>query len=185
MKKFVTGLALAGTLAAGAVIAQTTGTDDDVAFADAIWAEMVSLNLAGDGAIMGLPYLGGPPHGEMLETFYVNAEIMGETGLLVIKRNYGPLDVTADEVLADPAGHLGAITVMFQREEGYDADHDDWFYAKFLPDGMMDTNPMGMALAGAIGRDLSGGCIACHINAGGDDYLFTTDAFPRRTAAME
>ena len=29
------------------------------------------------------------------------------------------------------------------------------------------------------------GCIACHITAGGEDYLFTTDAFPRRTPAME
>ena len=185
MRKLITGLALAGTLATGAVIAQTAGTDEDVAFAQAIWEEMVEMNLAGEGALMGLPYRGVPPHGEMLETFYVETEIMGESGLLVIKRNYGPEEVTEDEVLADPSGHLGSVTVMFQREEGYDPEHDDWFYAKYLPDGAMDTNPAGMALAGAVGRDLSGGCIACHITAGGEDYLFTTDAFPRRTPVME
>jgi len=185
MKKLIAGMALVGTMTAGAVIAQTAGTDEDVAFADAIWAQMLELNLAGDGAIMGLPYQGGPPHGETLETFFVETEIMGEAGLLVVKRNYGPEGVTGDEVLADPEGSLGSVTVMFQRAEGYDAEHDDWFYAKYLPDGAMDTAPSGMALAGAIGRDLSGGCIACHIGAAGDDYLFTTDAFPRRTPAMQ
>jgi hypothetical protein len=185
MKKMVTALALVGTMIAGAVSAQTAGTDDDIAFADAMWAQMLELNLAGDGAIMGLPYQGGPPHGETLETFFVETEIMGETGLLVVKRNYGPVGVTADEVLADPAGNLGSVTVMFQRAEGYDAEHDDWFYAKYQPDGALDSAPSGMALAGAIGRDLSGGCIACHILAGGDDYLYTTDGFPRRTAAMQ
>lgn len=185
MKKMVTTLALVGTMTAGAAMAQTAGTDEDIAFANAIWAQMEALNLAGDGAIMGLPYIGGPPHGATLETFFVETEVMGEEGLLVVKRNYGPAGVSEDEVLADPDGTLGSVTVMFQRALGYDAEHDDWFYAKYLPDGEMDTAPSGMALAGAIGRDLSGGCIACHIGAAGDDYLFTTDAFPRRTPAME
>tara|TARA_R110002049_G_scaffold32108_5_gene107462 strand:+ start:241 stop:351 length:111 start_codon:yes stop_codon:yes gene_type:complete len=36
MRKLITGLALAGTLATGAVIAQTADTDEDVAFAQAI-----------------------------------------------------------------------------------------------------------------------------------------------------
>ena len=64
---------------------------------------------------------------------------------------------------------------MFQREEGYDPETRDWFYAKYLPDGSMDENPMGMALAGLVGKGADAGCIACHQGAG-DDYLFTTDA---------
>jgi len=175
MKPLMATLA-AASLLGGAALAQTAGTDSDIAYAQAIWDRMEEMNMAGPGAIMGLPYLGGPPHGEMLETFFLTAEIEGEEGLLVIKRNYGPLEVTEDEVLADPEGHLGAVTIMFQRPD-YDAEHDDWFYAKYLPDGSLDMNPAGMALAGAVGRDLSGGCIACHIGAGGDDYLFTTDAW--------
>lgn len=180
MKRFSAAL-LGGLLAASGAAAQTAGTEEDIAFAEAIWAELQELQMAGDNAIMSLPYQGGPPHGMMLETFLMRAEIAGEEGLLVVKRNYGPEDVTEDEVLADPSGHLGAITVMFQRPEGYDPEHDDWFYAKFLPDGTLDRNPAGMALAGAVGRNLEAGCIACHINASGDDYLFVTDAFPRRT----
>lgn len=180
-RKIFAAALLAGTMAAGGAMAQTAGTEDDIAFAQAIWAELEQMQMTGDNAIQALPYQGGPPHGMMLETFLTRAEINGEEGLLVIKRNYGPEGVTEDEILADPAGHLGAITVMFQRPEGYDPEHDDWFYAKFLPDGNLDTNPMGMALAGAVGRNLEAGCIACHINAPGDDYLFVTDAFPRRT----
>jgi hypothetical protein len=33
-----------------------------------------------------------------------------------------------------------------------------------------------MSLAGLVGKDADAGCIACHQNAGGDDYIFTTDA---------
>jgi len=185
MKKLVAGLVPVGTMTAGAVIARTAGTQEDVAFADAIWAGMLALNLAGEGAIIGLPYLGGPPHGETLETFFVEADLMGEEGLPVVKRNYGPFGVSEAEALADPVGRLGSVTVMFQPAEGYDAEHDDGFYAEYLPDGAMDTAALGTALAGAIGRCLSGGCIACHIGAAGDDYLFTTDTFARRTQAME
>jgi hypothetical protein len=36
---------------------------------------------------------------------------------LVVERNYGPEGVTEDEVIGNPAGHLGAITIVFQRED--------------------------------------------------------------------
>ncbi len=63
---------------------------------------------------------------------------------------------------------------MFQREEGYDADNRNWFWVKYLPDGSLDKNPAGMALAGMVGKNADAGCIACH--RGDPDYLFTTDA---------
>ena len=74
----------------------------------------------------------------------------------------------------DPAKHLGAITVMFRREAGYDDDNQDWFWAKFLPDGSLDKNAMGGALAGRVAKGADAGCIACH--SGVDDYVFTSDA---------
>lgn len=182
MKRLIAGAATAGLIAlGGAALSQTAGTDEDIAFAGAIWQELLDRGMAGEGAIMSLPYQGGPPHGDMLETFLMQAEIDGEEGLLVVKRNYGPDVMGGDEVLADPAGLLDSVTVMFQRPEGYDPEHDDWFYAKFSPDGTLDRNPAGMALAGTVGRNLEAGCIACHVGAPGDDYLFVTDAFPRRT----
>ncbi|MFC3119331.1 cytochrome P460 family protein [Jhaorihella thermophila] len=156
------------------------GSDDDAAYAAKIWAAMESLNLAGDNAICALPYEGTDPHGMMLETFYTKATIDGHTGDLVVKRNYGPAGVSVEEVQADPAKHLGAITVMFRREAGFDPEDQDWFWVKFLPDGSLDKNPKGMRLAGKVAKGADKGCIACHSGAGGDDFLFTTDAIRMR-----
>ena len=81
--------------------------------------------------------------------------------------------VEPDEILADPGKHLGALTVMFRREAGFDADNQDWFWVKYLPDGTLDKNPKGMQLAGRVAKGADQGCIACH--SGDDDYVFTSD----------
>ncbi len=158
----------------GSAQAQEFGTDDDAAYATLLWDLMESDRLAGDNALYGFPYEGVDPHGAMLETFYTQGTINGHTGALIVKRNYGPADVTIDDVIADPAGHLAALTVMFQREDGYDADNQNWFWVKYLPDGTLDKNPAGMSLAGRVAKGAEQGCIACH--SADDDYLFTTDA---------
>lgn len=159
------------------VVAQDApfGTDAEVEYAKLLWSLMEAEKLAGDGAIRSVPYEGGPPHGMMLETFYTTATLKGHTGQLVVKRNYGPEGVTADDVLMDPAKHLGAVTVMFKREDGYDADNQNWFWAKYLPDGTLDKNPKGMQLAGRVAKGAAAGCIACHSGADGDDYLYTSN----------
>jgi len=177
MKTKIIGVALALSIGTSAVAQSTPpfGTEGDAAYAAEIWAYLLSHNLAGPDRIHSAPYEGTDPHGMMLETFYTNGTVNGYTGDLIVKNNYGPEGVTADEVLSDPAAHLGAITVMFRREDGYDPDNQNWFWAKFLPDGSLDVNPAGMALAGRVAKGMDQGCISCHINAGGDDYVFTTD----------
>jgi hypothetical protein len=178
MSCFLRGAFIA-TLAATPLAAQDAapfGGDADTAYAAELWQMMVDAKLAGENAIGAYPYAGTDPHGMMLETFYTRATVGDHDGALVVKRNYGPEGVTEDEVIGDPAGHLGAITIMFQREDDYDPDTGNWFYAKYLPDGTLDQNPVGMSLAGLVGKGGDAGCIACHQNAGGDDYLFTTDA---------
>lgn len=172
--KQLTTLAAATLMLAGSASAQEFGTDDDAAYAATLWEAMVALRLAGDGMIRGFPYEGIEPHGLMLETFYTEAEVNGHKGTLIVKRNFGPEGVEVDQVLADPATHLGAYTVMFQREEGYDADNQNWFWVKYLPDGALDMNAGGMRLAGRVAKGAEQGCIACH--SGEDDYIFTTDA---------
>ncbi|MFV2052798.1 cytochrome P460 family protein [Aliiroseovarius sp. YM-037] len=151
------------------------GTEADAEYAALLWQVMTENKLVGEGAIQSFPYEGVEPHGMMLETFYSSATVDGHTGTLIVKRNYGPEGVSIDEVLADPATHLGALTVMFQREEGFDADNQDWFWVKYLPDGTLDKNPAGMQLAGRVAKGADAGCIACHSGAGGEDYIFTTD----------
>jgi len=162
-------------LSASAGLAQDApfGTDADADYASLLWNVMVEGKLAGDGAVMATPYDGGPPHGMMLETFYTKATIDGHTGDLIVKRNYGPEGVSADDILADPGKHLGALTVMFRREDGYDADNANWLWVKYLPDGTLDKNPKGMRLAGRVAKGAEQGCIACH--SGEDDYVFTSD----------
>ena len=155
------------------VSAQEFGTEADAAYAALLWEVMEQSNLVGETPILSTPYDGGPPHGMMLETFYSKATIDGHTGDLIVKRNYGPEGVEADAILADPAKHLGAVTVMFRRETGYDADNADWFWVKYLPDGTLDKNPAGAQLAGRVAKGADQGCIACH--SGVDDYVFTSD----------
>ena len=167
----IAGLAVAST----AAFAQGFGTEADVDYAADLWQAMVEAGLAGEGAVQALPYEGVEPHGLMLETSYTRATIDGQDGALVVKRNYGPEGVTADEVMSDRMGHLAEVTIMYRRAEGYDDETGNWFYAKYLPDGSVEPNPAGVPLAGLVGKGGDAGCIPCHENAGGDDYLYTTD----------
>ena len=175
MKKMIAAGAVALAMLGAPALAQDApfGTDGDAEYAALLWDVMVSAKLVGEGAIQTVPYEGVDPHGVMLETFYSKATIGGHTGDLVVKRNYGPAGVESGTVMMDPAKHLGAVTVMFRREAGYDGDNANWFWVKYLPDGSLDKNPTGMRLAGRVAKGADAGCIACH--SGEDDYLFTTD----------
>lgn len=183
MKNFKRSVLFAGALILGAVSMSSIanaqmapfGNPEDKAYAEKLWTAMEAMNLAGPDAIRSFPYEGVEPHGFVLETFYTKATIDGHQGDLVIKRNYGPEGVEIDAVQADPAKHLGAVTVMFKREAGYDADNKDWFWVKYLPDGSLDKNPKGMELAGKVAKGADQGCIACHTAAPGEDYIFTSD----------
>jgi len=169
--------ALALGLAATTSGAQEFGTDADAEYAAQLWEVMEDLNLAGENMIRSFPYDGITPHGMMLETFYATGIVNGHVGDLIVKRNFGPEGVTGDDVLADPDKHLAAVTVMFRREDGYDADNENWFWVKYLPDGSLDKNPAGMQLAGRVAKGADQGCIACHSGAG--DYVFTSDHLSR------
>lgn len=154
------------------------GQAEDTEYAAKLWSTMADMGLAGvsgDNVVRGFPYEGIEPHGFVLDTLYATATIDGHTGALVVKRNYGPEGVSVEEVQADAAGHLAAVTVMFRREEGYDSENRDWFWAKYLADGSLDKNPAGIELAGRVAKgNEEAGCIACH-TAAGEDMLYTTD----------
>lgn len=175
---------LSGTLVALALSAGVANADshmspfgspEDVAYAGKVWERMAEERLRGPRAINTIPYEGIEPHGAILETLIATMEVDGHEGVIFVKRNYGPAGVAKGEVQKNRSAHLGAVTVMFQREDGYDADHDNWFWAKFKPDGALDVNPQGVPLAGRVAKGQDTGCIACHQNAPGEDYLFTTD----------
>ena len=56
-----------------------------------------------------------------------NATIGGHDGLLLIKWNYLGDGITQEMVDSDPDTFLDSITVMFQREAGYDPENQNWF----------------------------------------------------------
>jgi len=176
MKSLRIGMA-ALMLSGGAAIAQDMpfGTPVETDYAADVWAAMEGMDLVGDGALTSFPYEGMPPHGAMLSTIYTEATVNGHTGTLVVKSNFGPKGVTAQQVLSDTDKHLAAVTIMFKREDGYDSDNANWFWAKYLPDGSLDKNAKGMELAGRVAKGANAGCIACHQGAAGGDYLFTVD----------
>ena len=69
-------------------------------------------------------------------------------GAIIVKENYMP-----DKTLA-------AITVMY-KVKGYNPEHNDWFLAKYWPNGAVKAE--GKATMS----------IACHDKEDDNDYIFT------------
>lgn len=99
---------------------------------------------------------GTEPHGELV-TVYVSdraysaidnkSEVM-PNGSLIVKENY------------NPDRELQGLSLMY-KVEGYDAVHNDWFWAVFGPDG--NINAEGQVEA----------CNNCHGIEENNDYLYT------------
>ncbi len=157
-----------GTGAEAAAPAAPFGTPQDEARARNLWNEM-----AGYRSWPSYPGFEGwqngrSPHGKVLR-YYINGVAAANPadpgyGSIIVKENF----MDRDEAT------LAAITVM-KRIRGYDPEDHDWFWVKFGPNGEVMKNPAGMALAGRVAKGMSKGCIACHTNAGGNDFLFVND----------
>lgn len=96
---------------------------------------------------------GRAPHGALLTT-YVNAvghdavtnrSATMPRGAIIVKENFTP-----DKQLA-------AVTVMYKAPEGYNPEHNDWFWLKRLADGTVEAS--GQVAA----------CQGCHQS--GADYI--------------
>jgi hypothetical protein len=101
-------------------------------------------------------YEGTRPHGAQLKT-YINPIAEGElerdvdslpTGSTIVKENYSP-----DKKLM-------AVTVMYKAQDGYNPEHNNWFWLKRLADGTVE----------ASGKVDS--CQACH-QSSSSDYLLS------------
>ncbi len=156
------------------------GTTIDVAYAARLWRVMTAARLVGVNASPLKPFFGGAkPHGMILEIGYKNIQVDDHTGFVVVKKNYDGEGVSEAAVARNRAKYLSSITVMFQREAGYDEDNQNWFWVKYRPNGdLFKKNIKGknLPLAGRIfkgkSRDENGGCIYCHSSAGGGNYIF-------------
>ena len=153
------------------------GSAQDVTDANNVWKALESANLVGRNAKKVRPYKGQHPHGAVLETLHKTITVNGHTGLAIIKRNYGGKGVSNARVAKNRAKYLKAITVMFKRENGYDSDNKNWFWAKYKGNGQLHVkkmkNGMKINLAGRVAKGMPSGCISCHRAAGGGDYVFS------------
>jgi len=156
------------------------GTVEDVAYASLLWKVLEQERIAGKQMLPAKPFLGAAkPHGWILELVYRHIKVNGHDGFVVVKRNYDQEGLTVEEVMHDRTRHLSSFTVMFQREAGYDTDNQNWFWAKYRPDGTLFAKKIAGAQTKVAGRFLKGkqqddnrGCIYCHASAGGGDYIF-------------
>lgn len=166
----VCGVALGGVLTLAHAQNAPFGNTEDTEYAGKLWQIMLDQKLVGADSIKVRPFEGNEPHGTIQEVLATTATVDGHTGRLLVKRNHGGKEeLSVEEVYDDPISNLAAITIMFKRESGYDTEDQDWFWAKYLPSGVLDKNPKGMQLAGRVAKGADEGCIACHTAAGGED----------------
>jgi len=159
------------------VTAAPFGNDADIKDAKNVWNASLAAGFVGEKAIVTRPYKGMPPHGLILELMEKNVTIDGVTGALVVKKNYGGNGLTIEDVIGDPEKYLKAVTIMFQRESGYDDENKNWFYGKYSADGSLQKNPKDMKLAGRVAKGAPTGCISCHKAAPGGDFIFNHDRY--------
>ncbi|MHA1559259.1 MAG: cytochrome P460 family protein [Alphaproteobacteria bacterium] len=163
LKHLIGGMGLLSLATVGVAVAQTP--DEDVAFAEALWAEMEAANLVGDNLIGAVPYpREGQAHGATLVTLVQDLTVDGVTGQVIVKRSYDD-DATREGIIGNPGENLANVTVMFERE-GYAPDAGDWFWAMYMPTGMV-----GMFEETSMAGQVEG-CTGCHSEAPNGNYTF-------------
>ncbi|HJP30241.1 MAG TPA: cytochrome P460 family protein [Candidatus Latescibacteria bacterium] len=149
------------------------GDPESLAYAAGLWEQMAEYR----GWKLTTPvYMGEKPHGNMLRMFSSYVTVGDVARPVIVKESFGGEGVTIKGATDSPDEWLKAITVMLQREPGYDEDNENWFWVKYAPDGSVMKNPKGMQLAGRVAKGAKAGCIACHLSAEGDDYLYFNDS---------
>ncbi len=176
MTKKIAAIILSSFLFSNVAIAdQPFGGKADVEFAKELWSVLIKEKLVGSKRINVQPFEGNEPHGAIQQATATTVTVGGRTARVLVKANHGGKDISIQDVYANPNKYLGAYTVMFKREKGYDAENKNWFWAKYTPKGALAKNPKGAMIAGRFMKGKSQGCIACHKGAGGEDLETLTE----------
>jgi len=173
----VSAMLLSGCTAMKVMMQRPFGSSKDVAYGNALWKQ---LEAKGYNSTKSVLFDGSLPHGTILEV--VEGKIDGKT--VVVKRNYRGEDITIDKVKNDRAKYLKAITVMAKREDGYDPQNQNWFYARYNADGSYYKKMGMLPLVGRVGKGMGEGavtCISCHRSAPDGDFRFVKDNDSRVT----
>lgn len=145
------------------------GNPEDVEYSEQLWQALTDARLVGRSAITAMPY-NGSVHKTVLISLDSTVQIGGHTGAVIVKKMYQGPGVSIQKVLNRPTSGVKTVAVMFKREEGYDSANQDWFYAKYNPDGTPQKNKKGKSMIGRVPK-----CTGCHQSAPGDDYVYSYD----------
>ncbi|XOV80999.1 MAG: hypothetical protein ACFHVJ_08615 [Aestuariibacter sp.] len=161
----IAGLMLLFPVAHVVAVTKEAGRPVDDAYAEKVWRYMIENELVGESRMRTFPFVGLRPHGSIQDVITTKATIAGHEGRLIVKHNYGAKDdLTVKQVYAsEQKENLEAVTIMFQRETGYDAENNDWFWAEYEPNGAIFVY-QGAHLSGRAPL-----CIGCHAPLGGED----------------
>lgn len=143
-------------------VAETARND---AYAGKLWQYMIDHKLVGDDRVRSFPFEGSRSHGSIQEIVTTQATIERHQGRLIVKHNYGAEHgLTPKSVYsAQQSQNYIALTIMFQREPGYDAANSDWFWAEYESTGVVIEH-QGAHLSGRAPF-----CLSCHTPLGGKD----------------
>lgn len=158
-------------------MAMPFGGKEEVKFAKDAWKAMGDYS---KWPIKSRVTPGKTPHGAFIRMYYSMVSVDGKPYHVIVKDNFMGKDAEGNElnpraITRSGKKHLAAVTVMVQREAGYDSDNNDWFWVKYNPDGSIAQNDKKMSLAGRVAKGMDMGCIACHKGAKDNDYLFFND----------
>ena len=133
MFKQISAFAIATVLLVGAISAQEMkafGSDEDLAFAMKLWTILESEKLVGLNRIHVQPFESSPPHGGIQQVLGTDVNVDGRTARVLVKANHGGEGISVESAYDNPNKNLSAYTVMFKRENCYDDENKNWFWAK-------------------------------------------------------
>ena len=157
------------------------GQEEDFEYARKLWKRLEEKNLVGHNMIRSRPYHGSAKmnHGTIQTLLESKVKMNGHEGTVVVLHNYEtPTPEHLGDIFINPNKYLMAVSVMYKREQGFDEENADWFWALYNNNGMVYrkmTN--GLGLVGRAEKYTNGantGCIGCHLVGGGADLRFTT-----------
>ncbi len=148
------------------------GGPKDLAFAKKVWSQMKNYR---KWELHSELLKGQTPHGKWVKIYTSWLRVDGTLFPIIVKDNFRGRGINKKRIIEDPNPWLKAVTIMVKREKGYDKENQDWFWAEYDPKGAIINSPKGIPLAGRIAKGSSKGCISCHSQADGNDYLFSND----------
>ena len=126
------------------------GKKEDLENAREHWERLEEKNVVGQNMIRSRPYHGSAKmnHGTVQTLLESKVKMNGHEGTVVVLHNYEtPTPEHLGDIFINPNKYLMAVSVMYKREQGFDEENADWFWALYNNNGMVFrkmTNGLGL-----------------------------------------